>query len=246
MILAVVQARTSSTRLPGKVLMPILGRPMLALQLERVARAEMPDKVVVATSVHPSDDSIGSLCADVGVECYRGPLDDVLDRFQQAAEHFGADHIVRLTGDCPLSDPAVIDDVVRLHLDCGFDYTSNVAPPSFPDGLDVEAVRAEVLAQASREAFAASDREHVTMWIREHIDPSRCGNLTHSPSLAHLRWTVDVPADFEFVSGIFEMLYRVNPSFGMDDVLALLVARPDLRAINEGIERNEGITKPVQ
>ena len=245
MILAIIQARSSSKRLPGKVLLPILGRPMLALQVERVARAELPDKVIVATSTEPSDDAIAVMCRDIGVGCFRGSLDDVLERFYRAAEHFGADHIVRLTGDCPLSDPAIIDAVVRLHLAGGYDYTSNVTPPTFPDGLDVEVVVAEALVQAHHEACRASDREHVTVWIREHSCPARCGSFAHSPDLSELRWTVDMSEDFDFAREVFERLYPQNPRFNMDDVLALLAVRPDLKAINSGSRRNEALAKSL-
>src|SRR5450759_1196124 len=141
MILGVVQARVSYTRLPGKVLQPILGEPMLARQLERVRRAQRLDAVVVATSADASDDPLEELCAATGVDCFRGSLDDVLDRFHAVAESYRAEHVVRLTGDCPLMDAAVIDAVVELHLSGRYDYSSNVLPPTFPDGLDVEVVR---------------------------------------------------------------------------------------------------------
>ncbi|MEI7814196.1 MAG: glycosyltransferase family protein [Coriobacteriia bacterium] len=245
MILGVIQARYSSTRLPGKVLLPVLGRPMLALQIDRILRAETLDKVVVATSTDSGDDAIETLCAAAGVDCYRGSLDDVLGRLYGAAERYGAGHVVRVTGDCPLSDPRVIDAVVALHLKGGYEYTSNVAPPTFPDGLDVEVVRMEVLAQANSAAELNLEREHVTVWIREHVPHDRRGNLLHDPDLSALRWTVDEPADLEFVRTICGALADSVPEFGLDDILELLHQHPEYGAINAGIGRNEGFAKSV-
>lgn len=246
MILGVIQARVSSSRLPGKVLAPVLGEPMLARMVERVLRAEALDKLVVATSADPSDDPLTAVCESAGVGCFRGSLDDVLDRFHGAATAFGADHVVRLTGDCPLADPDVIDDVVRLHLTGGYDYTSNVCPPTFPDGLDVEVATMATIAVAWRAADRTAQREHVTLWIRDNGERFRIGNLTHEPDLSGRRWTVDEPEDFAFVSRVYGELYPASPDFRMDDVLALLERCPELSDINQGIGRDEGLATSLR
>jgi len=244
-VLAVVQARVSSTRLPGKVLMPILGQPMLLRQIERVRRAATLDRIVVATSTEPGDDRIEHVCYDAGVEVFRGSLDDVLDRFYRAACAYGPEHVVRLTADCPLADPRVIDAVVALHLEGGYDYTSNVAPPTFPDGLDVEVMRLDVLEEAWREAKAPFHREHVTQYILAHPERFRLGLLVRERDLSGLRWTVDEPADFDFVTGVYERLYAENPAFDTEDILALLDREPSLAARNASLKRNESLSKQV-
>lgn len=153
MILGILQARTSSRRLPGKVLKPILGRPMLERQIERLRRAQRMDKLVIATSTDASDDPIAALCQSLSVDCFRGPLDDVLDRFYQAARRYAPRAVVRLTGDCPLADPQVIDELIETHSRESYDYTANILPPrQIPDGLDVEVIAMSCLETAWREA----------------------------------------------------------------------------------------------
>lgn len=240
MILAILQARASSTRLPGKVLRPVLGRPLLALQLERVVRARRIDKLIAATSDRPDDDAIAALAQNEGVECFRGSLDDVLDRFYQAARPLNPDYVVRLTGDCPLADPLVIDAVIDFCVSSGFDYASNALQPTFPDGLDVEVVRFSCLEEAWREARLASEREHVMPFIHRRGDRFKIGIYKNETDLSHLRWTVDEPEDLEFVTRVYESLYRQHPDFSTEDVLRLLEERPDLAAINARHKRNEG------
>jgi glutamate-1-semialdehyde 2,1-aminomutase len=240
-VLAILQARVSSSRLPGKVLRHMVGRPMLQLQIERVRRAALIDTLVVATSDEPADDALAELCRRLEVECFRGSLRDVLDRFYQAAAPRAPDHVVRLTGDCPLADAAVIDLVIRTHLDTGSDYTSNALQPTFPDGLDVEVCRFPALARAWKEAELPSEREHVTLYLEQHPELFRLQAVTTSPDRSHLRWTVDEPADFEFVTKVFENLYPRNPTFSADDVHRLLHEQPALTKINAHFQRNEGL-----
>jgi spore coat polysaccharide biosynthesis protein SpsF len=239
-VLAIVQARTSSSRLPGKVLKPILGRPMLMLQLERVSRAGTLDRIVVATSTDPSDDRLAETVLQAGFAVHRGPLDDVLERFCGTLDQYPAKHVVRLTGDCPLIDPALVDATVRHHLATGADTTSNCRPATFPDGLDVEVVTAEALRAARTEAALPSEREHVTPFIWTRPERFRIASLTSPTDLSHLRWTVDTAADSEFVSAVYEALYPQDPAFGTDAVLELLRRRPDIEAMNAGGMRNEG------
>ena len=245
MIAAILQARVSSTRLPGKVLMPILGRPMLLLQIERIRRARRVDRLLVATSTDPSDDAVEKLCREQHIACSRGSLTDVLDRYYRAALPLHAEHIVRLTGDCPLADPAVIDEVIDFHLNGRFDYTSNSIEPTFPDGLDVEVVRFSCLEQAWKEAKLPSQREHVTPFLYQQPGRYRIGSIKGKTDLSHHRWTVDEPEDFELVRRIYEELYPSNPAFTAKDVLALLERKPELMAINRRFTRNEGYTSSL-
>lgn len=245
MILAVLQARTSSSRLPGKVLRPILGKPMLLRQIERLGRCREFDKLVVATSTSPDDDELAATLAAEGVAVARGSLDDVLDRFMTAARPFKPETVIRLTGDCPLADPALIDTVIRYFRDGGFDYASNVDPPTSPDGLDVEVMTMAALERTHATTTKMSDREHVTLFIRANPSLFRIGNYTSTPDLSQLRWTVDEPADLDFVRSVYAALYPRNPAFGTPDILAFLERNKDVQAVNQGFERNEGLKKSL-
>jgi spore coat polysaccharide biosynthesis protein SpsF len=244
-ITVVIQARVSSTRLPAKVLQPILGQPMLGRMLERVKRVELADRIVVATSVGTDDDRIEAVAADFGVGCFRGSLDDVLDRFYEAVRHDPPDHIVRLTGDCPLIDPTIVDDLVRMHLAGGYDYTTNALEPTFPDGMDTEAMRFSVLETAWREARLSSEREHVTPFVYNHPERFCIGQYKGANDLSGMRLTVDHPEDLALVKAIYEGLYPGNPSFSLEDVLNYLHQNPDLLGLNAGIVRNEGYEKSL-
>jgi spore coat polysaccharide biosynthesis protein SpsF len=226
-MLTILQARMSSTRLPGKVLRPLAGAPMLQRQIERVRRARRIGRLVVATSTDPADDPVEVLCLELRVACYRGPLDDVLARFQGAVEAFGpTDHVVRLTGDCPLADWDVIDTTIACHLETGADYTSNTLTLTFPKGQDVEVMRAEHLAAAAREATEPYEREHVTPFLYRHPERFHLANLERDTPAADLRWTVDTPEDFAFVSRVYAALYPANPAFTSDDVIRLTAGDP--------------------
>ena len=246
LILAILKARCSSSRLPNKVLKPILGVPMLARQIERVRRAKLIDQLIVATSNHASDDPLEELCASMGVPCYRGSLDDVLDRYYKAAEPVNPEHVVRLTGDCPLTDHFVIDQVIEAHLLNGADYTANCVQASFPDGLDVEICKFSVLKQAWEEAKLVSQREHVTLFINQQPDRFKLHHVHSGKDLSHLRWTVDNPEDFELVTRIYSNLYPQNSNFTTADVLALLDTDHELTNINVHLKRNEGLQKSLQ
>lgn len=243
MIAAFVQARFSASRLPGKVLKTILGRPMLELQLERIRASRMIDRIVVVTSVRPEDDKIVDLCRRIGIDVFRGSLENVLDRFYQAAVAIKPDHIVRLTGDCPMIDMGVVDDMIRLYLEQRADYGTNCAPPTYPDGLDAEVFSFQALHEAHQEAVLPSHLEHVTLFIESQPARFKIVSLSHSEDLSKLRWTVDEPEDFAFVKTVFEHLYPSNPHFNMQDILALLKAKPELIALNQRFMRNEGLLK---
>jgi spore coat polysaccharide biosynthesis protein SpsF (cytidylyltransferase family) len=244
LVLAILQARVSSSRLPGKVLKPILGRPMLIHQLERVRRARSLDEIVVATSGDPSDDAIDSLCASIGTRRFRGSLTDVLDRFYQAALPYRPDLVVRLLGDCPLADPELIDRVVAFQRAGQFDL-AGARMTMFPDGLDLDVIPFAVLEDAWRHAVRPSDREHVSLFITRQSERYRIGLLENDVDLSHLRWTVDEPEDFEMVRRIYEALYPANPAFTTKDILALLAVHPELSELNRKFRRNEGLERSL-
>lgn len=239
-VLAVLQARYSSTRLPGKVLMPLLGEPMLYRQIERIQGAKLIDRLIVATSRDAADDQLAEMCREKGIDCFRGDLNDVLDRFYQAAVSDAPDHVVRLTGDCPLTDPELIDSIIRFHLEGGYDYSSNTIQPTFPDGLDVEVCRFSALCRAWQETTLPSQREHVTPFIHQQPERFRLGSFVDDWDRSWLRWTVDEPDDFELVAKIYGALYPRNPRFTTADVMALVEASPELATLNIHHGRNEG------
>jgi len=245
-VLAIVQARASSSRLPAKVLEPILGRPMLLRQLERLRRCRRIGKLLVATSDNPSDRPIADLCDAESVACFRGSQDDVLDRYYRAASLYMPTHVVRLTGDCPLADPELIDSVIEFYLVGGYDFVSNAIEPTFPDGLDAAVFRFQLLEHAWREAKLPSEREHLTLFMRHHPERYKIGSYKVSPDRSHMRWTVDEPADLAFVRAIYERLYPGKPNFDSEDIYRLLDAEPGLLRLNGGIERNEGLRRALQ
>ena len=231
MILAVVQARMSSTRLPGKVMAPILGEPMIAKLLERLRRARTLTKVVVATSADCSDDPLACYLASKGSAPFRGSLRDVLDRYARAAEAAGSPgHVVRVTGDCPLIDPEVVDEAVRLALASGAAYTSNVEQRTYPVGLDVEVMTTEALLTAAAEATDPYEREHVTPFLRRRPERFAQAHVKQAVDCSAMRWTVDRPADFAFARSVYEALYPRDPAFSTRDVMDLLEVETGLAA----------------
>jgi glutamate-1-semialdehyde aminotransferase/spore coat polysaccharide biosynthesis protein SpsF (cytidylyltransferase family) len=250
MIVALLQARTGSSRLPGKVLADIHGAPMLLRQIERVRRARAIDRLVVATSDDASDDALAALCAENGVACHRGSLDDVLARMIGALDQVDPDNeaelVVRLTGDCPLADPAVIDRVIGAARESAVDFASNVINPTYPDGLDVEVTTGRALRTAAREATRISDREHVMPFISRQPERFTAVSVERETDLSAMRWTVDEPEDLIFVREVYDRLYPTDPAFGMEQVLALLAREPDLAAINQAYLRNEGYARSLE
>lgn len=226
MATAVLQARMSSSRLPGKVLRPLLGQPMILRQIERLRRCRRLDRIVVATGDHPSDDILAETLAGTGLEVVRGPPEDVLGRFLKVIETLGlTGDMVRLTADCPLADPDVIDACIDLRREGGFDYASNGQVRTWPRGLDVEAFTVEALQQAGAEAVSDYDREHVTPWLYRPGSPFRRGDLVQARDDSALRWTVDLPEDFAFVERVYAALYPKTPAFTSADILALPFTR---------------------
>jgi spore coat polysaccharide biosynthesis protein SpsF len=240
---AFIQARMSSSRLPGKVLADIAGLPAIVFMAQRVARARHIDRVVVLTSEEASDDPLVQALACAQLACVRGKLDDVLQRFVQGAEQWPADAYVRLTGDCPLIDPGLVDAVVAALDQPGIDYASNVDPPSFPDGLDVEAFTAQTLARAHSEARSAPEREHVTLWMRSDTAGLKRRNLSAIVDLSSLRLTVDYPDDLELVRRVAAALPQPIEA-DLFDILRALCSDPALSRLNPH-ERNEGLARSL-
>ena len=228
MILAVLQARTASTRMPGKVMAPICGEPMIWRQIERVRVARHPSKLVVATTDEPSDDALAAFLLGRGCSVHRGPFKNVLGRFAACAEAWDASHVVRLSGDCPLTDPQMIDAAVELATKSGCDYVGNLEQRTYPHGLEVEVVTAAALAAADREARDPEDRADPTRFIRTRGDRFTHACLTQGRDLSQLQWCVERPEDFAFVRAAFEALRPADPGFGINEVLELLARRPDL------------------
>jgi spore coat polysaccharide biosynthesis protein SpsF (cytidylyltransferase family) len=246
MILAILQARFSSSRLPGKVLKLILDKPMLLHQIERIQNSKRIDKLVVATSTDKSDDSIEKMCLDNDIEVFRGSLDNVLDRFYQCAKSYNPESVVRLTGDCPLADWKAIDQTIQYHIKGKYDYVNNRSKPAFPDGLDVEVITYSALKSACDNAVLPSEKEHVTLYVRHRKDKFKLGYFYSTKDLSHMRWTVDEPEDFILVEKIYKNLYKNNPKFLMKDVLELLNNQPELLKINSHIGTSEGMKKSLK
>jgi spore coat polysaccharide biosynthesis protein SpsF len=241
-VVAIIQARMGSTRLPGKVLADISGKPMLWHLVQRLREANCLCEVVVATSEKPSDNLIESFCREQNISCFRGSEEDVLDRFYQAAKVFRVDIAIRITADCPLMDGRIIDDVFQLLLDSGSDYAGNCnfGPATFPDGLDVEMFTFATLECAWKEADKRYQREHVTSYITENSNQFKCENLLAPRDLNQWRLTVDEPEDLELIREIFKSLDRFGELFSFQEVVAFLDEHPDFLKINSRFARNEG------
>jgi glutamate-1-semialdehyde aminotransferase/spore coat polysaccharide biosynthesis protein SpsF (cytidylyltransferase family)/predicted dehydrogenase len=242
-VVAIIQARMGSSRLPGKSMAQIEGQPMLWHVIQRVKRATLVDRVVVATSTAPADDVIEKMCRENDVSCYRGSEDDVLDRFYIAARGEKAAQVVRITADCPLIDPEIVDQVVRRFQRGDLDYASNVMVRSYPDGLDTEICSFSALERAWHEATKTSEREHVTPYLRS--EKFRTANVENDSTLyQHYRWTVDEMEDLEFIRAVYKA-FRDKESFGMKDVLELIGKTPGLEKMNSEIVSNVGYYKSL-
>jgi spore coat polysaccharide biosynthesis protein SpsF len=236
---ALVQARMSSSRLPGKVLKDIQGKPMVARVVERTRQAKLVDLVAVATTVDPADDAIEAWCKESGTAFYRGSMFDVLDRFYQAAKLFSADVIVRVTADCPVIDPQVIDETIEAFHANQADFAANRLPPpwgrTYPIGLDTEVCSFAALERAWKEASEAHEREHVMPYLYDVDGRFKVFQINTSPDYGALRWTVDTPEDLEFIRSLFALLPD-RESFTWLDVLAVTQKHPELNAINAEIK----------
>jgi spore coat polysaccharide biosynthesis protein SpsF len=237
-VVVVVQARTGSTRLPGKVLMPVAGAPLLARMVERVraARSAARFELIVATTTDASDDPVVALCDRIGVRLFRGHPTDLLDRHVGASRELRADAVVKIPSDCPLVDPSAIDRVLEAFAQTPVDYTSNLHPATWPDGHDVEIMTMEALEAAHREATKTHEREHTTPFLWDQPDRFRCVNVAWETgrdlSMSH-RMTIDYPEDYAFVAAVYDALYSEGrPIFTLAEILELLDSRPEIFALN--------------
>jgi len=245
-VIAIIQARSSSTRLPGKVLMKIEDKTMLEHVCDRVLASTLVDEVLVATTMNRSDLPIVELCAKKGIRVYAGSENDVLDRFYQAAKIIKPDNILRITADCPIIDPTNIDKVIAEHLKSGADYTGNtVGKETYPDGQDAEIFTYEALKKSWKEAELASEREHVTQYIKKNDTVFNIVGVESELDLSDHRWTVDDAEDLEFIRAVNKELYSKDSLFSMQEVLDLLQNKPELLKINYHIERNLGLVKSL-
>lgn len=240
---AVLQARFGSSRLPGKVLKPLRGVPMLLRQIERLQRSHTLDSIVVATSTDADDDAVTEVARKAGVLVVRGPLDDVLQRFVRVNIEHPCDVMVRVTADCPLISPRVVDDVVECFLESNVDYVSNTLSPTYPDGLDVEVFDPDILTQLTSENLDIAEREHVTLGIYRRPDRFRVLNFRDPEGLDHadLRWTVDTADDLAFVEAIYEHFLPATPDFEYEDILAFLTDHPELSRTQSHARRNAAL-----
>jgi len=236
-VVIIDQARMASTRLPGKVLKPVLGKPLLEYQIERLRRVRRADELVIATTTNASDDMLVDFCRERGVKVYRGSEQDVLSRFYGAAIEAGADVVVRITADCPIIDPAVVDQIIGYYLAHReeYDYVANKQVLTFPRGMDTEVFSFSALESAYREGVLEYEREHVTPFLYGHPERFKIGQWFFRENRGDDRWTVDTPEDFDLLSRIIEALYPKNPEFTLEDVLELLNKHPDWRQINSHV-----------
>jgi len=238
-VVIIVQARMGSTRLPGKVLEQVLDKPLLFYLIERLRRCRTADALVVATTTNPLDQQIVDFCKKNKVSYYRGSEEDVLDRYWHAAQEQGADIIVRICSDCPLTDPAIVDQVVALYSDQhpAYDYVSNTLTRSYPRGMDVEVFSFESLEAALQYTSLKSEREHVTPYIYRHPDRFKLGSITRQPDSSRYRLTVDTPEDLTLITKLIEAHYPKNPHFGLAELLASLEENPQWAEINAAVEQ---------
>ncbi len=245
MIVAIIQARMGSTRLPGKVLKKVLGKPMLMYMIERLRFSNQIENVVIATSTSEKDDEIADFCINNDISYYRGNESDVLDRVYKTAKKFNADPVLRLTGDCPLIDPEIVDNLILQFTESGkYDYMNTGS--SYAEGLDVEILDFSVLEEAWRNAKLKTEREHVTPYIWSNPEKFKVKTIEYKNDLSKYRFTIDEVKDFMVVKEIFKALYNKNSIFHIDEIIEFLDSHPDIFQINQDVIRNEGLLQSVE
>ena len=240
-ILAIIQARMGSTRLPGKIMKEVNGKPLLLYQLERVKKSKLIDKIVIATTTTKKDDLIINFCEQYNVDCYRGSEEDVLARYYEASQQFGGEVIVRLTSDCPIIDPSIIDKTIKYYIDNlpYYDYVSNTIERTYPRGMDVEVFSIKALRKAFLESKLKADREHGTAYMYSKAYKLNIGSVSNNLDLSKHRWTVDTIEDFKLIETILHNLNIENRMFKMEDVINLLDNNPDWFKLNAHIEQKK-------
>jgi len=243
MNLCIIQARMGSTRLPNKVLKKVNGTPLLAYQIKRIKLAEKIDKIIIATGDDKSNDKLADFCKKIRIFCFRGSENDVLDRYYKCALKYpDFKNVIRITGDCPLIDPKIIDATIELFEKGKYDYVSNTGKETFPDGMDIEIFTRHALTQAWHKAKLSSEREHVTQYIRKH-KKFKQGNLPAPANFGHFRLTVDEPEDFEVIKFLIKHS-KITASYL--HYISLLTKNPKIMFINLDIKRNEGLIKSLK
>ena len=246
MILAIIQERMGSTRLPNKVMKYLVDKTVLEHVVARVNKSQYINEIFVATTIDKNNLPLIQICSSRNIRIFCGSEEDVLDRYYQLAKLICPDHIVRITSDCPVIDPEIIDLIIQKHIKSNCDYTSNTLEASYPDGLDTEVFSFSALQKAWQEANLLSEREHVTPYIKNHPEIFSHNSILSKINYANKRWTLDTTQDFEFLKSIYENLYYTNNFFGMNDILYLINNQPSLEKINANIIRNEGYFKSVE
>ena len=237
-ILTIIQARLGSSRLPGKVMLLLAGKPLILRMYERVACSKYAGKIVVAITEEEDDNDLFKLCKQYNIETFRGNTLDLLDRHYEAAKQYGTDAVVKIPSDCPLIDPEIIDKVILYYINNRdkYDFVSNLHPPTYPDGNDVEIMSFEALEKAWINAKKDFEREHTTPYIWENPDKFRIWNVVWEKgfdySMTH-RFTIDYKEDYEFIKRVYDELYHQNNRFGLNDILELLEKKPEIKKINE-------------
>jgi len=243
-LVAIIQGRMGSTRLPGKILMEVMRRPLLSYQIERLRLSKLIARIIVATTTNAEDDPVVELAQGEKLEIYRGSEHDVLDRYYQAAKTFSAEHVMRLTADCPLIDIDICDRISNEYFTSGSDYVRT--GETFAEGVDCEIMSFKALERSWRNAKLTSEREHVTLYIRNHTDQFTVKTLENETDDSKYRITVDEEADFHVVEAILKNLYiRARSYFGIEAIKKFLKANPDIYALNANIVRNEGLLKSL-
>lgn len=238
---AIIEARMTSTRLPGKILLPVLKKPLLSHLVERLHRSRHIDQIIIATTTNGTDDVVEELASGLNVGCYRGSEEDVLDRVLHAARHYGVDIIVEVTGDCPLIDPAVVDRIVAFYRENSFDYVSNTLRRSYPRGMDIQVFSTKILEQVSALTQDPVDHEHVSLYIYTHPERFSLHDVESGLPEKHRdhRLTVDTREDFEVIKSIYEGLYTSNPAFSLEDILDFLDKHPYITGLNQHIQQKK-------
>lgn len=240
-VVAIIQARMSSSRLPGKTLLPLAGRPAIQHVIERVKMISGIDEVIVSTSISQSDNMLADFCASIKIPVFRGSEEDVLDRYYQTSLHCCAELILRITGDCPLLDPIESGKVLKKSFETGSDYISNIHPPMLPDGLDTEVIKFEALEKAWEASKKKSEREHVTLYLYSNPNLFSVSSLTYKDDFSHYRLTLDEQSDYLLLQNIFTHLQKTQKFGYLHEVINILENNPEILELNKTIKRNEGL-----
>jgi spore coat polysaccharide biosynthesis protein SpsF (cytidylyltransferase family) len=240
-----IQARTGSRRFPRKVLSKIENKPMIWHVINRVKQVKGVDQIILVTTKRPQDNVLTRIAKNTGILYFRGYTYDVLSRYYKCALGCVADPIIRITSDCPLIDPTLVEKMLKFYKENNYDYVTNTLRPTFPDGLDVEILSFRTLEKIAHKARLPSDREHVTSYIRNHPNEFRIFNYENKNNLSDLRWTVDEKMDLKLVRAIYAKM-RPRLVFPMEDVMRIISKNPEILQINSGINRNEGYLKSLK